>query len=78
MEKFQKGEISRLEPENSPIDGDKPLLSKDYSHLERETGIEPAAFSLARRRSTGELLPLRYAQRKRILSNLLFYLYANL
>ena len=26
--------------------------------MERETGIEPAASSLARKRSTGELLPL--------------------
>lgn len=31
---------------------------KPLSRLERETGIEPATFSLARRRSTPELLPL--------------------
>ena len=30
---------------------------EDISHLERETGFEPANFSLARRRCTTQLLP---------------------
>lgn len=29
-------------------------------HLERETGLEPATFCMASRRSTAELLPLRH------------------
>jgi hypothetical protein len=33
IEKVQKGEIVRLEPQNSPIDGSKPPLSQNYSHL---------------------------------------------
>ena len=40
-----------------------PALPLGYAalsacELERETGLEPATFSLARRRSTTELLPL--------------------
>ena len=34
------------------------LLATPPGLLERETGLEPATFSLARRRSTSELLPL--------------------
>ena len=33
------------------------LVYTERSEVERETGIEPATFSLARRRSTDELLP---------------------
>jgi hypothetical protein len=34
-----------------------PALPLGYAAMERETGLEPATFSLARRRSTTELLP---------------------
>ena len=33
------------------------LIPSDHDGRERETGFEPATFSLARRRSTAELLP---------------------
>jgi hypothetical protein len=33
-------------------------LYHDFVFLERETGFEPAAFALARQRSTPELFPL--------------------
>src|SRR3989344_9459931 len=47
----------RLEPENSLITRDNTTLSKNDSDMERETGIEPATSSLARKHSTDELLP---------------------
>ena len=36
--------------------------SADRGYLERETGVEPATSSLARKHSTTELLPLSQAQ----------------
>ena len=56
-EKVMNGEIQWLEPKKDPITGDYLIYSATDSGLERETGIEPATFSLATRRSTTELLP---------------------
>ncbi len=57
IEKLQNGEIDRLEPEIVPVNGDNSLFLPLHSHLERETGFEPATFSLEGRHSTAELLP---------------------
>ena len=57
VDKLQKGEIARLEPVNSPIDGNKPLLSENYSHLERAKGIEPSSSPWE-----GDILPVYYAR----------------
>ena len=46
-----------LEPKNRPTNQSNLALLKMQSDLERAMGIGPTAFSLARRRSTGELRP---------------------
>lgn len=57
IEKVQKGEIIRLEPQNSPIDGSKPSLPQNYSHLERVRGIEPLSIPWE-----GIILPMNYTR----------------
>ena len=43
VEDLQNGEIDRLEPKITPIDGGNKLFLPLHSHLERVTGIEPVS-----------------------------------
>ena len=53
IEKLQKGETDRLEPNNGLINRDNQALLPSHSPMERVKGIGPSVFSLARRRVTG-------------------------
>jgi hypothetical protein len=61
-EKPDRVKIWRRRPDSNRRMGvlQTPALPLGYAAdtLEREMGLEPTAFSLARRRSTSELLPL--------------------
>ncbi len=57
LEKLQKGEIVRLEPENGLINGDNQPLLEIHSHLERVKGIEPSSHPWE-----GRILPVYYTR----------------